>query len=97
MLDPEGRYAGVIQTEAAYGEIDDLQTAVSTLAINQDAALVPAMSIKEIMAAFDKTEADELAVVDEDRKVLGVVSEAYATRRYAEELEKARQDLTGEA
>ena len=96
MVDTEGRYAGVIQTVAAYGEIDDLQGPVTTLAINQDAALAPAMSIKEIMAAFDRTAADELAVVDEDRKVLGVVSEAYATRRYAEELEKARRDLTGE-
>ncbi|MBP8246591.1 MAG: chloride channel protein [Phenylobacterium sp.] len=96
MLDPEGRYAGVIQTEAAYAEFEDLQTPVSALAINQDAALSPALSIKEMMAAFDLTEADELAVVDEDRRVLGVVSESYATRRYAEELEKARRDLTGE-
>lgn len=97
MLDPEGRYAGMIQTVSAYGDIEDLQAPVSTLAINQDAALTPAMSIKEIMAAFDTTEADELAVVDEGRRVLGVVSESYATRRYAEELEKARRDLTGES
>ena len=97
MLDADGRYAGVIQTEAAYGDLEDLQAPVSTLAIHQDAALFPAMSIKEIMATFDKTQADELAVIDDSRNVLGVVSEAYATRRYAEELEKARRDLTGES
>lgn len=47
------------------------------------------------MAAFDETQSDELAVLGEDGEVLGVLAEAYATRRYAEELEKARRDLTG--
>ena len=53
------------------------------------------MTIKEIMGVFDRTGSDELAVLDEDRGVLGVLSEAYATRRYAEELEKNRRDLVG--
>jgi CIC family chloride channel protein len=53
------------------------------------------MAIKEIMGVFDRTESDELAVLDNDRDVLGILSEAYATRRYAEELEKARRDLVG--
>ncbi len=97
MVDGQGRYAGVIPTSAAYVQAEDLQAPVASLAINRDAALSATMSIKEIMAAFDATEADELAVIDEDRNVLGVVSEAYATRRYAEELEKARRDLTGES
>jgi CIC family chloride channel protein len=34
-------------------------------------------------------------VLDEAGDVLGVLSEAYATRRYAEELEKVRRDLVG--
>ena len=42
-----------------------------------------------------RTGSDELAVLDDDRCVLGLVSEAYATRRYAEELEKNRRDLVG--
>ena len=54
------------------------------------------MSIRDIMQAFDNSAADELAVADEDGRVLGLVSERYVTRRYAEELEKARKDLTGE-
>jgi len=57
--------------------------------------LTPEMTIKEIMGVFDRTGSDELAVLDEDRGVLGLVSEAYATRRYAEELEKNRRDLVG--
>ena len=70
---------------------------LAALAVNAQAVLSPEMSIKEIMAAFDRAQSDELAVVDADGQVLGVLTEAYATRRYAEELEKARRDLTGEA
>ena len=47
------------------------------------------------MGVFDRTESDELVVLSADRDVLGILSEAYATRRYAEELEKNRRDLTG--
>jgi CIC family chloride channel protein len=53
------------------------------------------MSIKACMAMFDATESDELAVLDDQGRPMGVLSEAYATRRYAEELEKARRDLVG--
>ncbi len=63
--------------------------------INPAQTLRPDMSIKEIMGVFDRTESDELAVTDDRGDVLGVLSEAYATRRYAEELEKVRRDLVG--
>jgi len=53
------------------------------------------MSIKECMSLFDSTASDELAVLDADGRPLGLLSETFATRRYAEELEKARRDLTG--
>ena len=68
---------------------------VSELTILPDDWLAPEMSIKEIMGVFDRTGADELAVLDDKREVLGMLSEAHATRRYAEELEKNRRDLTG--
>ena len=96
-LDGQGRYAGVIPLESAYADGEDGSREAGELAINAKAALVPAMTIKEIMQAFDQTEADELVVVDGQGAPLGVVSEAFATRRYADELEKARRDLTGEA
>jgi chloride channel protein, CIC family len=95
-LGPDGRYAGLIPVSAVYAgeEIPDTEP-VSRFAVAADVALTPQMSIKEIMRLFDQAEVDELAVVGEDGRPLGVVSEAYATRRYAEELEKARRDLTG--
>ncbi len=49
------------------------------------------------MSMFDRAETETLAVVDtvDDRRVIGILTEAYATRRYAEELEKSRRDLVG--
>ena len=47
---------------------------------------------------FLKAGAEELAVVDsfERRRVVGLLTEAYLLRRYAEELDKGWRDLTGE-
>ena len=93
-LDALGHYAGVIPVSAVHAD-EDPQRRVAALMINREEWLTPDMAIKEIMGVFDRTESDELAVLNDDRDVLGVVSEAYATRRYAEELEKARQELVG--
>jgi CIC family chloride channel protein len=93
-LDEGGRYAGIVQTSRVYADIDR-EGVVADLTTQQTEWLTPEMNIKEIMGVFDRSESDELAVLGEDRAVLGLLSEAYATRRYAEELEKARRDLVG--
>lgn len=93
-LDSRGRYAGIVPVAAVFAGHDDAQP-IDGFVINQDQWLRPEMTVKEIMGLFDRTESDELVVLDENRDLLGVVSEAYATRRYAEELEKARRDLVG--
>ena len=93
-LDSAGRYAGIVPVSAVYADTAP-DGAIGRLIRQRDASRDPEMSIKEIMSAFDASESDELAVLDEDRHVLGIVSEAYATRRYAEELEKNRRDLVG--
>ncbi|MGH7023164.1 MAG: chloride channel protein [Caulobacteraceae bacterium] len=93
-LDSFGHYAGVIPVSAVHA-LGDASRPVSEVMINTHRWLTADMAIKEIMGVFDQTESDELAVLDDDHDVLGVVSEAYATRRYAEELEKARRDLVG--
>jgi CIC family chloride channel protein len=93
-LDALGGYAGLIPVSGAYA-LEDLATPVAEVMIARDHWLTPDMAIKEVMGVFDRAETDELAVLGDDREVLGVVSEAYATRRYAEELEKARRDLVG--
>jgi chloride channel protein, CIC family len=93
-VDGADRYAGVIRLAAVYADHEHAGP-VGDLAINKAHWLTPRMTIKEIMHVFDDAESDELAVLGEDGEVLGVLSEAYATRRYAEELEKARRDLVG--
>jgi CIC family chloride channel protein len=93
-LDDAARYAGIVPTSSVYADADG-QGTVAELVIHKDAWLSPEMSIKAIMSTFDRHGSDELAVLDKDRAVLGVLAEAYATRRYAEELEKNRRDLTG--
>ncbi|MEO8813620.1 MAG: chloride channel protein [Caulobacteraceae bacterium] len=93
-LDELGQYAGVVPVSAVYAD-QGAEGQVGRFASNQAQWLTPEMTIKEIMGVFDRTQSDELAVVDDERNVVGLLSETYATRRYAEELEKARRDLVG--
>jgi CIC family chloride channel protein len=94
-LDSTGRYAGIIAVSAAHADVGHAAT-MGDLAGLARVSLDPEMSIKEIMNVFDAAESDELAVLDPDGRLLGLLSEAHATRRYAQELEGARRDLTGE-
>ena len=66
------------------------------LAVVKDAALASDMDIAATMKRFDASGADELAVLDEERHVLGLLSEAHVRRRYAEELDKSQRELFGE-
>jgi len=93
-LGDDGKYAGLVMTDAVYAH-EKGERKVADYAVNQEEWLSPDLSIRSIMGVFDRTGSDELAVLDETRNVLGVLSEAYATRRYAEELEKNRRDLIG--
>ena len=93
LVDEDGRYSGILQTAAAYVESAGSDGPVRLLAVNKDVALGPGDSIHEIMATFDAVAADELAVVGADGAVLGILSEAYTRRRYAEELEKSQREL----
>ena len=71
---------------------------ITSLLHYADGVLEPGMTIKEAVLAFDRAEAEALAVVDSraDRHVIGLLTEAYALRRYSEELELRRKELLGE-
>ncbi|MDF0487424.1 chloride channel protein [Sphingomonas sp. H39-1-10] len=96
LIDTNAHYAGIVRTSDAYAETLDPAARVASVAVNTEAAIKPDMDIKQVMTAFDATGADELAVLAADRTVLGVLSETYVRRRYAEELEKAQRELFGE-
>jgi CIC family chloride channel protein len=65
---------------------------------HREAVLNPAMNIQEAIAVFDAAEAESLAVVEADgqRRPVGILTEAHAMRRYAEESEKRRREAIGE-
>jgi CIC family chloride channel protein len=96
LLDDADRYAGIVQTATAYVEGRDDDELMAQLAESRDVKLSPDMNIAEVMKAFDATETDELAVVDESGTVLGLLAELYVSRRYAKELEQVQQGLFGE-
>jgi CIC family chloride channel protein len=100
-VDGADRYAGIILVPELYalelnGDADTL-TIADFLRFKTD-PLEPSENIKEAMKTFDRTESEALAVIDpQSRRVIGLLSEAHALRRYSEELDRARRDLIGEA
>lgn len=58
--------------------------------------LAPEDNLSRALAAFERTGLPALAVTDTDHNVLGILSERYVLRRYAEELERTCRELAGE-
>ena len=101
VVDSGGGYKGVALISEAFASADrpdeDADRTAVDIAHWADAALTPEMNVKEAVAVFDRTESEALAVVEDMavRKVIGLLTEGYALRRYAEELDKARLGLAG--
>ena len=95
LSDAKAAYAGIVVVPAAYAEGLDLSATVAALATGREIVLTPEMDIAAVMARFDEARTDELAVLSAECHVLGIVSESYVRRRYAEELEKAQRELFG--
>ncbi|MBN9046654.1 MAG: chloride channel protein [Rhizobiales bacterium] len=100
-VDDQGRYCGMIHVPEVYA--DNLDTShdpptLSSLLRHKDEFLLPEMNAKEAVARFDRAEAEALAVVNnaQERKVLGQLSEAHTLRRYSEELDRRRREVSGE-
>ena len=96
-VDPAGRYAGILATSEAHAATEETAN-VAEVMHHTDAVLLPQMTIKEAVRMFEQAESDELAVVDtaESMRVIGTLTEQFALRRYSEELEKRRRELSGE-
>ncbi|HUN41851.1 MAG TPA: chloride channel protein [Acetobacteraceae bacterium] len=97
VLDGEDRYAGIALVPEAHAADYNGNTLANRLH-NQEIMLLPQMTIKEAIAMFETAETDALAVVDgpEKRHVIGLLTEQYALRRYSEELDRKRRELSGE-
>jgi CIC family chloride channel protein len=102
-VDSDQHYAGILIVAEIHADQADADaekgTPVRELAQFKDTVLLPSMNVKIAAQAFTASGSEELAVVSDkyDRTVVGLLTEGHLLRRYAEELEKARRDLSGEA
>jgi len=93
VVDERGRLSGIIDPAEASGpEAEEARRTVGELIAKPPQFLIPGDNLRAALARFSQTAQEILPVVDntEDRRVLGYLSEAYALRRYAYELERHR-------
>ncbi len=93
----EGKYLGIAYPAEAAAVTGEGRS-VKDILHHQSYFLLPGMSVKEALSLFESAEADALAVLDgpETRRVLGLLTEQYALRRYNEELDRRRREVSGE-
>ena len=96
LVDEAGDYRGLVLTAEAYGESVDVDAPASRIARQTDVYVRPDMDIAAIQRVFEHFGVDDLAVVSEDHKLMGILTEKYVTRRYAEELEQSQREFFGE-
>jgi len=96
--DEAGRYAGLVIVAEAHAPDIDTKKTVRSILHHQMVVLHPGMNIREAISAFDVAEAESLAVVEAgDNRPIGILTEAHAMRRYAEESERRRREVVGDA
>jgi CIC family chloride channel protein len=96
-IDDDNRYAGMVRVADAHAAEVAPNKTVRDLLHQPNDMLLPGMAIKDAVLTFDRAEAEALPVVDSylGRRVVGLLTEAYALRRYSAELERRRQELVG--
>jgi CIC family chloride channel protein len=97
-VDGTGRYVGLALVADAHTPDLAASHGLIDLLHFRDVMLHPGMNIQEAIAVFDAAEAELLVVVDPDgqHRPIGVLSEAHAMRRYAEESEQRRREAVGD-
>ncbi|MFT9387814.1 chloride channel protein [Acetobacter sp.] len=96
LLDADQHYAGLVEG-TRIGTLDATpEQPLSDLAEARHEVLAPGSCVAEAVATFERTSHPALAVVGAQGHVMGLLSERYVLRRYAEELERTRRDLAGE-
>jgi chloride channel protein, CIC family len=97
-VDDAGHYAGMVVVAEAHAVDANPKKTLNSILHYPRVVLHPGMNIREAIAAFDVTEAESLTVVESgDQRPIGILNEAHAMRRYAEESERRRRDVVGDA
>jgi CIC family chloride channel protein len=97
-VDEDGRYAGMVIVAEAHAAELPATASLRDILHHRDHMLLPQLTAKEAIAAFERFEAEALVVVDsvERRQAIGLLSEAHTLRRYADASERQRRALLGE-
>ncbi len=100
VVDGEGRLSGIIDPAEASGRSSagGAET-IGSLVSEPASFLLPGDDLRTALDRFSQAAQETLPVIDntEGRRILGYLSEAYALRRYAHELERHRGALADDA
>ena len=97
-VDAAGRYAGLALVADAHAPGLDAKSGLNGILHHRDVVLHPVMNIQEAIEVFDAAEAESLVVVEsgDEHRPIGILTEAHAMRRYAEESEQRRREAVGD-
>jgi CIC family chloride channel protein len=97
-VDAAGHYVGLVLVAEAHAPDVEMANGLHGILHHRNVVLNPAMNIQEAIAIFDAAEAESLAVVEtgDEHRPIGILTEAHAMRRYAEESERQRREVTGD-
>jgi CIC family chloride channel protein len=98
---PDGHYAGWLDMAEVHDpQIDDVvdQGVVADLVRQPQVYLLPTENVRTALARFEEAQTENLPVLASraDPRVIGYMTEAYALRRYSQELERRRSAELGE-
>jgi CIC family chloride channel protein len=97
-VDEDGRYAGMVLVAEAHAAELPATTPLRAILRHAEHVMLPQMTAQEAIRAFERYEAEALAVVDslEHLHVMGLLSEAHTLRRFSDASERQRRELLGE-
>ncbi len=101
LVGDQGQYRGIVLLPDVYAspvEKGDDEHGLGEFIRWRDDFLMPQMNAKQAAGLFDSAESEALAVVNNpgERKVIGLLTESHTLRRYSEELDRRRREVTGE-
>ncbi|PRX04657.1 UNVERIFIED_ORG: CIC family chloride channel protein [Martelella mediterranea] len=97
-VNDEGGYAGIaLMPEIHALDADMLDQPLDRFLALKTCVLTPDMNARQAAQQFEEQSSDALVVVSDriSNRVIGLLSESYVLRRYAEELDKVRMDMSG--
>jgi CIC family chloride channel protein len=97
-VDAAGHYVGLVLVAEAHAPDVEMAKGLYSVLHHRGVVLHPAMNIQEAITVFDAAEAESLAVVETagEQRPIGILTEAHAMRRYAEESERQRREVIGD-